>query len=100
MECDRHVQPDYAEAINNLGTIYYGQKSYRRAVSTYKRALHLTPRAASIYSNLGTAYFARKDYKNAALNYQTALEIDPALSEPGLAWGAAKAFEHKRRHAG
>jgi hypothetical protein len=25
-------------------------------------------------------------------------DVDPALSEPGLRWGAAKAFEHKRRH--
>jgi hypothetical protein len=24
--------------------------------------------------------------------------VDPALTEPGSAWGAAKAFEHKRRH--
>jgi tetratricopeptide (TPR) repeat protein len=81
------LKPDYAEAINNLGTIYYGQKSYRRAVSSYKRALHLTPRAASIYSNLGTAYFARKDYKNAALNYQTALSIDPEVFEHHNAYG-------------
>lgn len=27
-------------------------------------------------------------------------EIDPALVEPALEWGAAKAFEHKRRHGG
>jgi hypothetical protein len=26
-------------------------------------------------------------------------DVDPALSDPGLAWGAAKAFEHKRRHS-
>lgn len=25
-------------------------------------------------------------------------DVDPALAEPGMAWGAAKAFEHKRRH--
>lgn len=27
-------------------------------------------------------------------------DLDPDLAEPGLAWGAAKAFVHKRRHAG
>lgn len=27
-------------------------------------------------------------------------ELDPALRELGLMWGAAKAWEHKRRHAG
>jgi hypothetical protein len=25
-------------------------------------------------------------------------DIDPSLFEPGIAWGAAKAWEHKRRH--
>ena len=25
-------------------------------------------------------------------------DVDPSLVEPGLAWGAAKAFVHKRRH--
>ena len=27
-------------------------------------------------------------------------DLDPDLAEPGLAWGAAKAFVHKRRHGG
>jgi hypothetical protein len=25
-------------------------------------------------------------------------EVDPALTEPGIAWGASKAFAHKQRH--
>ncbi len=25
-------------------------------------------------------------------------DIDPGLIDPGISWGAAKAFEHKRRH--
>ncbi len=25
-------------------------------------------------------------------------DIDPALADPGLAWGASKAFAHRRRH--
>jgi hypothetical protein len=27
-------------------------------------------------------------------------DVDDSLVEPGLLWGAAKAFEHKRRHGG
>ena len=27
-------------------------------------------------------------------------DLDPALAEAGFAWGAAKAFEHRRRHSG
>jgi hypothetical protein len=26
-------------------------------------------------------------------------DVDPALAEPGMVWGAAKAFAHRRRHA-
>ena len=30
----------------------------------------------------------------------TFADVDPALTEPGLAWGAAKAWTHRRRHGG
>ncbi|MDQ6699894.1 MAG: tetratricopeptide repeat protein [Acidobacteriota bacterium] len=71
----------YAEAINNLGTIFYAQKNYRRAIGRYKQALKISPQSASIYSNLGTAYFGRKNYKEAAEAYQTALSLDPEVFE-------------------
>jgi len=71
----------YAEAINNLGTIYYAQKDYGRAIKYYKRALKEGPASASVYSNLGSAYFSRKDYKTATECYQRALELDPDVFE-------------------
>jgi tetratricopeptide (TPR) repeat protein len=80
------LNPSYAEAINNLGTIEYSRKSYRRAIGDYKKALRYSPNSASIYSNLGTAYFARKDYKDAAAAFQHALELDPEV------------FEHRNSH--
>lgn len=75
------VKHDYAEAINNLGTVYYAGKSYRRAINQYKKALRYSPDSASIYSNLGTAYFARKDYKDASTAYEKALALDPNVFE-------------------
>src|SRR5215204_5864875 len=60
------LKPTYVEAMNNLGTIYYTKKSYRRAIGWYNRALKAAPiesKSASIYMNLGTAYFARKQYE-------------------------------------
>src|SRR5215210_6659571 len=33
------LKPTYVEAMNNLGTIYYTRKSYRRAISWYNKAL-------------------------------------------------------------
>jgi tetratricopeptide (TPR) repeat protein len=82
------LDPQYAEAVNNLGAVYYGQKSYRRAIRSYKKALQLSPKGASIYSNLGTAYFARKNYKEAAAAYQTALLLDPEVFEHRNSYGS------------
>lgn len=75
------LDPQYSEAINNLGTVYYARKSYRRAIRDYKHALRIAPDSASILSNLGTAYFARKDYKDATATYEEALKLDPDVFE-------------------
>ena len=78
------LRKDYVEAMNNLGTVYYAKKNYRRAISWYNRALKVAPaesRSASIYMNLGTAEFARKKYEDATKAYQTAMDIDPDVFE-------------------
>jgi tetratricopeptide (TPR) repeat protein len=75
------LNPKYAEAINNLGTIFYAKKNYRRAIGQYKRALKLTPESASIYSNLGYAQFARKQYDPAMESFNKALALDPQVFE-------------------
>lgn len=75
------LDPRYGEAINNLGTIYYAEKSYRRSIGYYKRALRYSKTSASVYSNLGAAYFARKDYKRATQYYEEALKLDPDVFE-------------------
>jgi len=78
------VKPDYVEVMNNLGTIYYSRKSFRRAISWYNKALKKSgedPKSASIYMNLGTAYYARKQYDKATQAYQTAMKIDPDVFE-------------------
>jgi tetratricopeptide (TPR) repeat protein len=75
------LDPKYPEAINNLGTIFYTQRNYRRSISLYKRALKVAEPSASIYSNLGAAYFGRKDYRRATEYYQEALRLDPDVFE-------------------
>jgi tetratricopeptide (TPR) repeat protein len=73
------LDPKYAEAINNLGTVYYGEKNYHKAESCYRKALHLKPQTASFYSNLGTAYFADHKYKQGLQAYQSAFALDPEI---------------------
>lgn len=81
------LDPKYSEAINNLGTIYYARKSYRRAIGYYKRSLRYSAPSASIYANLGAAYFGRKDYKEATDYYEKALQLDPDVFEHHSTFG-------------
>jgi tetratricopeptide (TPR) repeat protein len=78
------LKRDYEEAINNIGTIYYAEKSYRRATSWFTRAAKLAPddaRSAAVYVNLGSAWFSRKNYEKAQVSFQTALRLDPEVFE-------------------
>ena len=62
------LRPDYEEAINNIGTVYYAEKSYRRATTWFSRAVKLAPeesKSAAVYVNLGSAWFSRKNYERA-----------------------------------
>lgn len=71
----------YADAINNVGTVFYAEKKYRSAISRYKSALQITPDSASVWSNLGTAWFARGKFDLMNEAYAKALRLDPEVFE-------------------
>lgn len=73
------LDPTYSDAINNMGTVYYAEKRYGRAVSRYRRALELTPDSAAVWSNLGTALYEQKKFPEMAEAYAKALELDPTV---------------------
>jgi Tfp pilus assembly protein PilF len=75
------VDKTYAEAINNIGTIFYAEKKYRTAINRYKRALALAPEKASFWSNLGTAYFQQGKYPLMRDAYVKAISLDPEIFE-------------------
>ncbi|MGD0499825.1 MAG: tetratricopeptide repeat protein [Bryobacteraceae bacterium] len=81
------LRPGYAEAQNNLGTVYYSTHSYRRAIDAYRKALRTMPDSPSFHVNLGTAYFARKQEKEASEEFQKALAIDPDVFERRGSYG-------------
>jgi tetratricopeptide (TPR) repeat protein len=71
----------YADAINNVGTVFYAEKKYRSAISRYNKALQFAPESASIWSNLGTAYYARGKFELMTQAYTKALQLDPEVFE-------------------
>ena len=73
------LDPRYAEALNNFGTILYAEKNYSGAARYYKRALKFSHSPAAIDANLGTALFAKGDYNHGAKAYREAFRLDPAV---------------------
>ncbi|HEU5402098.1 MAG TPA: tetratricopeptide repeat protein [Terriglobales bacterium] len=74
------LKKDYADAVNNLGVVYYQQGEYNKAVSRYKSAIAIR-NSASFHSNLGSAYFAQKKLPLAMNEYLLALQLDPEVFE-------------------
>jgi len=80
--------PQFADALNNLGVVYYelgiehrSSRDFGRAIRMYDRAIAINDDAASYYNNRGAAYFARKDYDRGAHDYALALQYDPDIFE-------------------
>lgn len=75
------VDKKYAEALNNIGTVYYAEKKYGTAISRYKRAIRLLPDKAAFWSNLGTAYFSQGKIPLMTEAYEKAISLDPDIFE-------------------
>jgi tetratricopeptide (TPR) repeat protein len=76
------LKPNYAEALNNLGAVFYAQKNYKQAEKLYHRSLKLTPHSATVYNNLGSAYFAQGNFKRGTAAYRAAFSGDPLMTIP------------------
>lgn len=75
------MYPDFADAYNNLGAVYYQDHQVKQAIKQYQKAIALNPVFATYHSNLGTAYMERKEFDKAASEYARALQIDPDVFE-------------------
>lgn len=90
-----------ADAWNNLGASEYMGGSYRRAISSYRKAVKLSPRSAIFHVNLGTAFVEEKQFDEAGKEFALALDIDPEIGTPhdsaaGIAAHVLTAADHAR----
>jgi tetratricopeptide (TPR) repeat protein len=75
------LDPNYADALNNLGSVYYSMKQYSNAERLYRKALKINPKSALYYKNLGTDLLAANKFKKGRECYQIALAKDPEIFE-------------------
>jgi len=71
------LNPDYPDAHNNLGNVFYFQKRYAEAVACYEQAIRMRPDFAEAYNNLGNSLSCLKRHQEAADNCRKALALQP-----------------------
>jgi predicted O-linked N-acetylglucosamine transferase (SPINDLY family) len=75
------INPDYAEAHNNLGLTLHALGQYNDAAATCRRAIFLQPNFAEAHDNLGNALYELGQFDEAIISYSRALTINPQFAE-------------------
>ncbi len=88
------LEPNYPEALSNLGVALYEQTDFEAAAGRYRRAIELRPDFALAHSNLGNALYAMKRFDEAAAAYRRAIGLAPNFAD---AWSNLGTTLH---HAG
>jgi tetratricopeptide (TPR) repeat protein len=91
-----HMRPDFPQALNNLGAVYYAGKKYGKSIKYYRKSLRLDPNSAAVYSNLAVAYFAQDKVPQGVEAIRAAFDIDPnifSMDSPQLVSSALPAHD-------
>jgi tetratricopeptide (TPR) repeat protein len=81
------LQPDYPEALSNLGVAHYELKEFREAVRILRKAVAANPNFAEAYSNLGNALHATRKFDEAIAAYRRAIKLRPDLADAWANFG-------------
>lgn len=90
------LDPDYAEAQNNLGTILQERGRVAEATEQFVKTFEICPTDARIVLNLARALSAQQQCREAATLYRQAVALRPHLAEAhfGLGLNLAGLGEH------
>jgi len=75
------LQPNYPQALNNLGIAHYDREDYEAAAECYRQAVRQDPDFAEAHSNLGNALRAQHKLEEAVASYNRALQLKPAYAD-------------------
>ena len=78
------TNPNYVEAHNNLGNIYFRKERFEEALAEYKKTVEIKPDYAQGYFNLGSTYLQQNKPEEAIESFQRALEINPKYARPTI----------------
>ena len=81
------IEPNYADACDNLGTALQAQGHLDEAIASYRRALSIKPDSANASYNLGKALQTQGRLDEAVASYRQALSIRPDMADAYLNLG-------------
>jgi tetratricopeptide (TPR) repeat protein len=76
------LDPDFAEAYTNLGTIYAQEQQWQSAIAFYQKAIALQPNLASTYRNLARVWAQMGQLSEADGCWFKAYSLEPAKATP------------------
>jgi tetratricopeptide (TPR) repeat protein len=76
------LDPDFAEAYTNLGTLYAQEQQWQSAIAFYQKAIALQPNLASTYRNLARVWTQMGQLSEADECWFKAYSMEPAKATP------------------
>ncbi|MGA2782226.1 MAG: tetratricopeptide repeat protein [Smithella sp.] len=73
------IDQNNAQAFNNLGVIYMGEKQYKRAIMRFNDALNIKHDYPDAYYNLACLYAQENDAARSLLYLKNAIEFNPEV---------------------
>ncbi len=96
------LAPNYSDAWNRLGTIYFVSGEYAEAEHHFRKAMEIDPNAFAPVVNLGAALYALGKIEESLLFNKKAVSMDPrdplANSQLGLSYLALKMYSKAEDH--
>jgi tetratricopeptide (TPR) repeat protein len=89
------LEPEYAPAHINLGTLYYNQSDYELAEEHYRKAIECDSRYALAYFDLGNVLDETQRLEEAIGAYKSALKLAPTYADAH--YNLALAYERSRQ---
>ena len=89
--CGQLYDPDNAERLTSLGTIYGQHGDLDDALRCFQRAAELAPQSPQMQYNLAYAYYQRNEFEKARAPLEQALQRWPDLFQLNAVYGAVLA---------
>ncbi|MCK4735691.1 MAG: tetratricopeptide repeat protein [Methanophagales archaeon] len=77
------INPNYAEAHNNLGILLGELKRFEEAEKEYREAIRINPNYAEAHNNLGNLLSDLKRFEEAEKEYRESIELKDNLPDKG-----------------